>query len=332
MTSWVSEMERLVKRLLLWPVLCVAMLPLGQQALAQQASDTDRSAARELGREGLSAIEARDYVKAVDKLGRALSLYKAPTLYLARARARVALGRLVAAADDLRQVVASVPAAGESQAFAQARVEAQSDLEALEQQIPRLTLTCSEPLARVLVNGAEWPPEAFDVARPLDPGSYVIEAITSSGTRVTERVELRTSQVQTAALVPRSEAQTLTSKIGRVPASHSPAPLAAAKAAPTTPSYTAGYVSGAVSVALLAGAIISGVVALEHRVEFDRRNRADVPLAEKTRLQDSAKTWAWVNTGLMAGALAGAGVTTYLFFNPAEREGVAMRLGVTGKF
>jgi hypothetical protein len=78
-------------------------------------------------------------------------------------------------------------------------------------------------------------------------------------------------------------------------------------------------------------------VTLNKRAEYDNKNRADVPFHTKKKLRDSAATWAWVNTGLTAGAVVGAGITTFIVLSqapsaskPAQADGLIV--GLSGRF
>jgi hypothetical protein len=73
-------------------------------------------------------------------------------------------------------------------------------------------------------------------------------------------------------------------------------------------------------VVFTAAAVVTGLLALNRRSEFNDENRADVPSSEKEDLHDSAVTMSWISTGLTAAAVVSGGLATYLFVAPASTE------------
>src|SRR6476659_9565676 len=67
---------------------------------AQDANGASLATARQFGREGLRALEEGDNARADGALSAAIEAHDAPTLRLARGRARRALGRMLAAKED----------------------------------------------------------------------------------------------------------------------------------------------------------------------------------------------------------------------------------------
>lgn len=321
--------------LLCWAWLCA------QPLCAQSRSDVDRTTARELGREALVALAAHDYAKAEERLDRALSLHQAPTLFLARARARQGLGKLLSAAEDFRAVLRFADTPEEHKSFAKARLDARAELDRLEPQLPHLSLHAPKGVARVTVNGVEWPPAALGIARPLDPGPYEIEVTSTSGATKTYRILLGIGQnrqltleiepLHVRALQPLTAAATVRPEVPALaPTSTAPQPQAGSR--------VPAYVLGGATLVLVAGAIVTGVIALDKRADFNRRNQPEVSAAEKQELRSSASSWAWINTGIWAAALASAGVTTYVFVVTGDSDaarpnaGMGVQLGATGRF
>ena len=79
-------------------LLVVSFVLAAPAALAQ--SDADRATARELGKDGQSALDKKDYKTAEDLFHRAESLFHAPTLLLGYARAEAGLGKVVNATTE----------------------------------------------------------------------------------------------------------------------------------------------------------------------------------------------------------------------------------------
>jgi hypothetical protein len=75
------------------------------------------------------------------------------------------------------------------------------------------------------------------------------------------------------------------------------------------------WIGAGVTGALTIGAVATGIVALSKRADFTDINDSTHSEAEKQSAHDSAASMGLVSTILSAGALVGAGVTTYLFFS-----------------
>jgi hypothetical protein len=85
------------------------------------------------------------------------------------------------------------------------------------------------------------------------------------------------------------------------------------------------WVSGGATVAMLAGATVTGLMAASKRSSFNEINGQPGKAEEAQSLHDSAVTLATVNTVLTGAAIAGAGLTAYFYFTrpstPATRTG-----------
>jgi hypothetical protein len=242
---------------------------------------------------------------------RALALYKAPTLYLARGRARLQLSWLVAASEDFRAAASFELTDAETAAYASARAEAALEWSKLERRLPTLTVQLTGDAKELRVNGVPWPLESLGVARPLDPGRQFVEAIDYNGQVHSSMVLLQESSASivkldlpvrvTAALAPAAVA----------PPAADPSVPAEALRRDRAPIPTAAWVSGGVTLALVAAAVVSGVLAINRRAEYNENNVAEVARDRKSELRDSAHSMAWINTAFVGSALVGGGVTTY---------------------
>lgn len=303
---------------------------------AQEPSQSTVDEARKLGHEGLRALEARDYALAEERFDRALDLHHAPTLYLARGRARKGRGKLKAAVADFQAVLAFPPSAEENRAFQRAREDAREELQRVESEFSHLSLVAPAPVQRVLVNGVEWKTDALGVARPLDPGIYAIEAVPAQGPARVYHVALAAGQHQQLTL----EVDAAPVETAVTPAAVSGQPDRRAIVLPKRDrppaeeaDYTLAYVFGATTLAFVTGALVTGFVALDARRDFDENNRPAVARDEKQRLQRRATTWAWVNTGIWVGALGSGAAAAYtLFIAPAPSSHAGLRLVAAGRF
>lgn len=305
---------------LVFLLVCILVSPLA----AQSPNDAvDRAAARRLAAQGFSELEQGQPSAAERSFTRALALYKAPTLYLARGRARLQLSWLLAASEDFRAAASFALAADETPAYASARADAALEWSKLERRLPTLTVQLTGDAKELRVNGVAWPIESVGVARPLDPGRHLVEAVDYHGQVHSSSILLQESNAATVSLSLPARYQAAQA-LAPAPAAVAVASPAAGSGGPAHPSApaealrrdrspipTAAWVSGGVTLALVAGAVVTGVLALNRRAEYNENNVAGVPMERKRDLRDSAQTMAWVNTAFVGSALLGGGLTTY---------------------
>lgn len=162
-----------------WLLACLLAV---SPALGQPASAADRTAARQLGQEGVALYQKGEYETALDRLSRAEALVSAPSLSLWAARSLAKLGRLVEANE---RYLAATRIRLEGQGLDAARLEVQQRAQAdaakeraeLLPKIPKLTvrITGGALSVPVLVDGRELPAALIGVAHPIDPGKHRIE-------------------------------------------------------------------------------------------------------------------------------------------------------------
>ena len=327
--SWARELRA--------ATLLVFCLALSTRAHADEDNPVDVATAREVGYQALLALERQEYAIAETGLSRALSLRPAPTFYEARGRSRLALGKWLAAAQDFSAAIAFRERQHESEAFQLARANAKAALARLEAQLPHLTLSPLAPVARVTVDGLAWSSAALGVPRPLDPGAHTIDVFAASGSPRRYTVDLKPAERRTLAIEPAPLPLSAASAVPTEPKPQLAARTLDAPGPTSAPNRTAAYVLGATSIALIASAVVTGVVALDRRSAFDDENQPQVPLARKQSLRRDATTWAWLNTGLWTAAIAASGLTAYLFVTgmPSQadgRVGLDLQLTAAGQF
>jgi hypothetical protein len=316
--------ERRARRRWAPRLIAIVCLLLARPALAAP-SDADRATARELGSAGVAALEAKDYATAVDRLSRAIALYDAPTLRLARARALRGMGRFVSASEDYHAILVRTPLPSDPPPIVQATRDAKTELPGVEASIAHLTVTVTGGPADVRVDGADWPSATVGIPRPLDPGEHLVEAIVGGTAVQGQRVTLSPGQdgrVDLAVTAPLTGTQP--------PAPPPSAPLATgaatsvpnATAAPASHStdHTAAIVTAAISGALAAGAVVTGIMAMSAKSDFNEQNRPDVPHDTKENLHNKASSLALVSTVLTGAAVVGGGISIYLFVAPAHSD------------
>jgi hypothetical protein len=314
-----------VMRALLFGVLHVPL------AAAQgTASEAQMQRARARGRDAIALMERADYAAAEHALTDALTLHQAPTLQYMRGQAREHLGRLLGAMTDY-QAAANFPVVeGEHPKYAQARADAHERLTKLPSSIPRLTLSARGALVRLTVNGAAWPVQSLPTSRSLDPGSYTIETLDGEGQRRSYRVELPPREHESLTLEGSSVSIATNAELDSAPEDA----LRPQVDRSTKSSSTVRYTLGAATLALTAGAIVTGIVALQKRSDYHEQNRNEaVGTQEKLRMRSVASTWGWVSTTLGGAAVAGAAAFVYLTFVPPDEHGSAtVQLTATGTF
>lgn len=157
-------------------------------AHAQPSHETKVAAARQLGQAGVELYMSGDTAGAVDKLGRAYSVYPAPTLGLWYGRALERAGRLVEASERYREVSGATLSADATQAFRQAQADARSALETVTPRIAQLTIevpTLDLSHLRVTLDGEELPTALLGIPIPVNPGEHVLKA--AAGARLSEQ-------------------------------------------------------------------------------------------------------------------------------------------------
>jgi hypothetical protein len=156
-------------------VLAGALVLAAPSAFAQSAAD--RATARELGQDGQTALDAKNYAAAEDLFRRADALFHAPTLLLGYARAEAGLGKVVNASEAYNRIIREGVAPGGPDAFVKAVDAAKSEATAVEARIASVTVTVTGPdTPTVTLDDQPLPIAALGVKRPVDPGPHVVKA------------------------------------------------------------------------------------------------------------------------------------------------------------
>ncbi len=156
-------------------LLAVSIVLAAPAAFAQ--SDADRATARELGKDGQTALDKKDYKTAEDLFHRGESLFHAPTLLLGYARAEAGLGKVVNATESYSRIIREGVAPGAPQVFVDAVAAAKAEIGATQARIATVTITITGPTdPKVTLDEVAVPSAALGVKRPIDPGSHVVKA------------------------------------------------------------------------------------------------------------------------------------------------------------
>ncbi|MCC6525327.1 MAG: hypothetical protein IT373_21920 [Polyangiaceae bacterium] len=158
-------------------------------AAQQPVSTEDRTAARELGNQGVAAYQAQDYVTALDKLSRAHAIVKLTTTGLWRARCLDKLLRLVDAAEQYLEVTRMLLDHTALEQHRQAVVDAQREREALLPRIPQVKVSVSGGAlpadVGVSIDDKQLSAALIGADRPVDPGKHRLRVERRAGTATT---------------------------------------------------------------------------------------------------------------------------------------------------
>jgi hypothetical protein len=237
------------------PLLALALaLAPTRAALAQQ--DTE-AAAQRLFREGRQAIERGDYVTGCPKFAESLKLVKRASTLLNLAQCEEHEGRLSSALERWKQGADLLEARDERLPIARGKIRA------LEQQLPRLTVTTTADMpaeAEILLDGAPLDRAKLGVETPLDPGRHTATVKAPGRAEVQITLELAAGERKQIELKPaepvRNEA-------------------AGAAAAPTQPAgavlskRTVGFIVGGLGVAGLATAGVTGTLVISRDADIE---------------------------------------------------------------
>jgi hypothetical protein len=168
---------------------------------AAQISDADKATARELTVQGFDALTNKDWATAADRFTRADSLYHAPTISVGLARAKIGLGKLVAAHELYSRVTHETVPPNASPAFLKAIEDAQREMAELTPRIPGVVINIKgAPTAKVTLDDTEVPAAALGVRRPADPGQHVIRALAEGFSPGEVKVTLTEGRTETVTI------------------------------------------------------------------------------------------------------------------------------------
>ena len=146
-------------------------------SFAQPVDAATKTTARQLGEEGMHAMDKGDCATAVDRLTRAHDLVHVPTLALYAGKCLEKLGRWVDAGEMYLAATRDPVEPGSPGAVRAAPAEAEKARNALMPRIPTVQLSMQPPVpdAVLLLDGKPVPPAMIGVKRPIDPGDHVAE-------------------------------------------------------------------------------------------------------------------------------------------------------------
>lgn len=267
----------------------VALSADARPIFAQSAED--KAASRPLAEEGIAAFRAGQYAVAVEKLERAQQLFPAPVPLLYLARAQIALGKLVEAAETLRSLERMDVGKGASAAAKQAVTDGHGELAQLEPRIPSVKVVVEPADAADLelsIDGQKVSSAVVGVDRPTDPGSHVVRAQARGFAPAEATVELREGRHETVKLALR--------------AGTGDASVAAPPAPASSPKKPAGMHDGFMARLAIGGGTFNDSFELEG-LQFFGLNAVDGKATGPSVSGELTLTW-----GLKPGWLLGGGV------------------------
>jgi hypothetical protein len=297
-------------------------------AAAQAVDDGTRRAARILGSAGVEAFEAQDYVTASDKLERAYSTLKAPSLGLWSARALTKLGKLLEASERYQEVVRLEIMGGERAVQLQAQADAATELERLSTQVPNLVVKLAGATAdttNVTIDDVPLATALIGERRPVNPGKHRVVGV-SAGKTVKQDVTVAAGETKPVELSFTRQANV-------------PQPLAVAAAPGQSESFAATpgpsrrtgafVVLGVGGAGLVLGGV-AGVLAIGKKSDIDKNSNCQNNrcLQSEEDVVGSYRTWRTVSSaGLIGGAVLAAAGVGLLLTAPKQPEPTALVLG-----
>jgi opacity protein-like surface antigen len=167
---------------------------------AAQVTDAERSAARQLFKEGDDLQRAGKFAEALDKFERAQQVFSAPTNMLRIAECDAALGRLVESAESYRALVRTPLPPGSPPAFQAAVDQAKGELAQVEPRVPKLLIQVdprTAPGQQLQIDGQAIPAALIGEPFPLDPGQHRVLVTASGYISAEQQVVLKERETKT---------------------------------------------------------------------------------------------------------------------------------------
>jgi hypothetical protein len=162
---------------------------LAAPAAAEQDNAALRSASRKLAQDGVTLLQQNQPEAASQKLEKAYELLQVPSVALWSARALVARGHLIEAAERYVEAGRLTGFKGDQQVQLQAQKDAARELEALTPRIPTLVIIVPQQAGDrpvVTLDAKPVPMALIGEEQPVNPGAHEIKV--SFGARVVTRI------------------------------------------------------------------------------------------------------------------------------------------------
>jgi hypothetical protein len=308
---------------------------------AQDVDEASRSAARDLGYEGVDLLQKGDAPAASERLERAYEVLRVPSIGLWSARALAESGKLIEASERYLEI-SRLPKAGDVAVQDAAKADATRERDALLPRIPAVIVNVDGAAAgRVTLDGTAIPRALLGVRRPVNPGSHHIVA--GADDTLAQDVTLKEGETKTVVLT----FTPLPTLKPAAPAAVAP-PMAVRSAPPQRASSPGGAPSGqriagwaliGVGGAGLVAGGVAGVLALGKKSSIKQYCHDDACLPPAHGAVDTYNGLRTVSSvGFVVGLVGAAAGTTLLLTLPhRQRSALLLRAGLgsvefSGKF
>ncbi|MCA9580937.1 MAG: tetratricopeptide repeat protein [Myxococcales bacterium] len=275
------------------------------------AAQSARELARESFDEGVARFEEGDAQRALASFQKAYELAPHPVVRINIAACYEQLGEPVRALEHYEAFLTESPDVSDTQ-----REDIAKAIAALEQQVGTVTLQVDPPTARLRTETGDPLPVGSPLRHRTGPLTVVIEA------------EDRPPRTQTLEIKPGPNDPVTIHALPPEGGSAGEDPLAPVDDSVRSDSRlfsTPVWIAGGTAVALLAGALVTGSMALGAQSDFEtavsRTNDGSLSPAQRREAYqsgvdaaDRADTLSLLSDVLLLGSLAGAGVTAYFLF------------------
>jgi hypothetical protein len=293
-----------------------------------QPTAADKETARAALLDGRAKMAAKDYAGALKSFLGAHAIMGVPTTGLDLARAQEALGQLVEARETALAVMRMPAQAGESDAFAAARKEAEDLAVRLAPRIPSVTIAvrgAGNAAATVRLNGAVLVAATLGLPRKVNPGHHQIAVSAPGFVSETREVDLTEGQTLPVEITLRAGAGPAVTAVttaapiatgvgSAAPSAFVTASASATSAPPSSPVPVWAWVANGVAVAAfgVGTAFFVDYIGVRDTVAKDCPNNVcdpakhDVASAQALRAQWNRDLGVGIGMGVLT--LAGAGV------------------------
>jgi len=255
-----------------------------------------------------AAQATAEYERALAAYTKAFDLVGNPKIYFPIASAEEKLERWLPAATHYRQFLA-----GAGEVDAKLRAEAEKRLEGVKLNIGVLALTITPEGAQVAIDGN--PVGTAPLAEPLflAPGEYALSVTADGYKPLEQKLTIEAGSESERSLELESAAVIIDTPVKPPPPPEPPPP-------PPPPSKLALYATGGLTLAFVAGATTTGIMA-KSRNNVWKDESASAGRRENART--SGKSLALLTDGLIVGTVVAGGLAAYYYmkiYKPKQRE------------
>jgi hypothetical protein len=287
-------------------------------------SDEDIATARSLAQDGVAALQHKDFKTAEARFEQASKLYPVPTVEMGLARARVGLGKFVAAQNAFQKVI-NEGMNSPNAAFARVAEDAKTESAAIQGKIGSVVITLAGGDNPTLtIDDAPVSAAIIGVKRPIDPGTHVVRAASPGYKSAEVRFDVREGGAATALLTLEKNATAAVVLPPTTPGQTPAAPLTPPPAEPSSngsTQRTLGYVGLGVGGAGLVLGVITGIAAIGKHGDLKSECPNGVCPASDQSAVNSYKSLGGLSTvGFIVAAVAGGTGAALLFSAPKRTE------------